>query len=63
MAQPDLPPVSVRMTAQWTSGSTSMNVTIDFAAATLDDALRLVQHAAPTGAPMFRNPDLEEVPS
>lgn len=49
------------MTAQWTSGTTTMNVNIRFAAATLDDALRLIKRAS-FGAPLFTDPDnLEEV--
>ena len=59
MAPPELPPVEVRMTAQWTSGTTTMNVNLTFAAATLDDALRLVKRAS-SGAPLFRDPDSPE---
>jgi hypothetical protein len=53
-------PVTVRLSAQWGSGSATVNVLIDFEAPDLDTALRLIQQAAPTGAPLFA-PSLEEV--
>lgn len=55
----ELPPVSIRLVAQWTSGSATMNATVEFAAATLDDALRMIKHA--TGSvPIFTDPDNPE---
>jgi len=59
MAQAELPPVSITLTAQWSSGNTVMNVKLDFAAQSVDDALRLVKKATMM-APIFRDPDHPE---
>lgn len=53
------PPVIVNMDARWSSGSTSMHVTISFGTHTLEDALDLIRRTSPTGAPLF-NATLEE---
>ena len=52
--------VTVSLRSQWVSGTTTMNVNIDFQAADLDEALRLIRSATPLGAPLF-NANLEEV--
>jgi len=54
------PQVMVRMTSQWTSGNTVMNVEINFAASDLETALRRIHQASPM-VPIFSNPNLEEV--
>jgi hypothetical protein len=50
--------VEVSVTGEWKSGNSTMNVTLHFTAASLDEALRMV-HRASDGAPSFKNP-LEE---
>ena len=59
---PPLPPVTVRLRSQWVSGTTTMNVFVDFQARDLDEALRLIRQAVPLGAPLFSQ-NLEEVPA
>lgn len=51
-------PVVVNLTGEWQSGSSQMQVSIHFNAATLDEALALIRRAT-DGAPLFKNP-LEE---
>jgi hypothetical protein len=49
----DAAPVVVNMNAQWTSGSSTMSVTISFGATDLADALALI-HSATDAAPLFK---------
>jgi hypothetical protein len=50
--------VAVIVTGEWKSGNSTMHVSLNFTAASLDEALRMVQRAT-DGAPSFKNP-LEE---
>jgi len=55
---PTLDLVTVSLKAHWSSGSSEMDVTVNFAAPTLDRALALIKRAT-DAAPIFNNP-LEE---
>ena len=50
--------VQVSIEGDWKSGNSTMHVTLNFAAHSLDEALSMV-HRATDGAPSFKNP-LEE---